>query len=381
MLRNREEKARSALSGATGTWPLARTVGMSALLTLALTLIITAFVSVLGIIGSMLVSNGIVTQDTITNPLVIVGGIVVGSAVLSAIIATCVYFTFGRPLFEMTVAVNELARGNFDVRMKKQGRRYIREVDKFARSLNAAAEELAGTEMMRASFISDFSHEFRTPINSLSGFAQLVRDESLTPEERDEYLNIIVDESARLAGLSERILTLSKMEAVAIVPDVERVDVAEQIRRAVLLLEPKWSMKGVQVDLSLDECAIWGNADYLAQLWMNLLDNAVKFSPDGSSVNVALYGGRGGEEGREGARSEAVCWISDEGCGMDEQTRRRLFEKFFQGDTSHASEGSGLGLALCKRIVDLHGGTIEVQSSPGRGTVFEVRLPMAARSS
>ncbi|WP_270298655.1 sensor histidine kinase [Eggerthella sinensis] len=184
-----------------------------------------------------------------------------------------------------------------------------------------------------------------------------------------------MEESQRLARLSERILALSKMEATAIVPHVERVDVAEQIRRAVLLLEPAWAKKDVRIELSLDECSVPGNADYLVQLWTNLVDNAVKFSPEGGSVNVALYGGRAGEEGREGARDEVVCWVSDEGCGMDAETRRRLFEKFFQGDTSHASEGSGLGLALCKRIVDLHQGTIDVQSSPGRGTVFEVRLP------
>lgn len=380
MVRRKDIDAAAALSGASGTWPVARTLGLGAVLTLVLTLIITAFCSILGVAGSLLVSNGIVARETLTDPAVIVGGIVVGSAVLSALISACMYFTFGKPLFEMTVAVRELARGNFDVRMKTQGRRSIREVDEFARSFNAAAGELAGTEMMRANFIRDFSHEFRTPINSLSGFAQLLRDADLTPEERSEFAGIIVEESGRLAGLSERILALSKMEAVAIVADVEQVDVAEQIRRAVLLLEPACSKKGVRIDLSLDECSISGNAGYLAQLWINLLDNAVKFSAEGTCVNVALYGGRRGEEGREADRDEAVCWISDEGCGMGEETRRRVFEKFYQGDTSHASQGSGLGLALCKKIVDLHGGSISVQSSPGNGTVFEVRLPCAACS-
>lgn len=357
------------------TWPRARTVALSAALTLVLALIITAFCTVLGVIGAALVANGVTSQADITSPVSIVNGIVIGSAVLSLIISACISYTLTRPLLEMTAAVNELARGNFDVRMRKRGRFSIREVDEFARSFNAAAEELSGTEMMRASFVSDFSHEFRTPINSLAGFAQLARDEDLAPEERDEYLGIVVEESQRLARLSERILALSKMEATAIVPHVERVDVAEQIRRAVLLLEPAWARKDVRIELSLDECSVPGNADYLVQLWTNLVDNAVKFSPEGGSVNVALYGGRAGEEGREGARDEVVCWVSDEGCGMDAETRRRLFEKFFQGDTSHASEGSGLGLALCKRIVDLHQGTIDVQSSPGRGTVFEVRLP------
>ena len=225
------------------TWPRARTVALSAALTLVLALIITAFCTVLGVIGAALVANGVTSQADITSPVSIVNGIVIGSAVLSLIISACISYTLTRPLLEMTAAVNELARGNFDVRMRKRGRFSIREVDEFARSFNAAAEELSGTEMMRASFVSDFSHEFRTPINSLAGFAQLARDEDLAPEERDEYLGIVVEESQRLARLSERILALSKMEATAIVPHVERVDVAEQIRRAVLLLEPAWDMK------------------------------------------------------------------------------------------------------------------------------------------
>lgn len=357
-----------------------RTLMLGLLLTVAIAAIVLAVVTVIGFLGSFLVDRGVVTFARLTSVPSIVTVVFVGSLAIAGLVCFAVDYTFVRPLRRMTAAMGRLAAGDFGFRVRNTARFRVREVDEFARSFNRAAEELAGTEMMRGSFISDFSHEFRTPINSLSGFAQLLRDDdgSLTDEERREYLGIIVDESQRLAGLSERILALSKMEAVSIVPDVGRVDVAEQLRRAVLLVEPKSAAKGVFVSLSLDDCTVRGNADYLMQLWTNLLDNAVKFSPEGGAVDVALYGGRQGEEGRAGssAGDEAVCWISDEGCGMDEETRRRLFEKFYQGDTSHASEGSGLGLALAKRIVDLHGGSIEVQSSPGHGSVFEVRLPI-----
>lgn len=357
-----------------------RTAALGLLLTFAIAAIVLAVVTGIGYLGSALVDCGIVTFDQLTSISSVILVVFVGSLVVAGLVCFGIYRTFVRPLRHMTAAMGQLAAGNFGVRVHGPGHFHIREVDEFARSFNRAAKELAGTEMMRGNFISDFSHEFRTPINSLSGFAQLLRDDdgSLTDEERREYLDIIVDESQRLAGLSERILALSKMEAVSILPDVEQVDVAEQLRRAVLLVEPKNAAKNVTVNLSLDECTVSGNADYLMQLWTNLLGNAVKFSPEGGTVSVALYGGRCGEEGRSGspAGDEAVCWISDEGCGMDEETRCRLFEKFYQGDTSHASEGNGLGLALAKRIIDLHGGGIEVQSAPGQGSVFEVRLPI-----
>ena len=185
-----------------------------------------------------------------------------------------------------------------------------------------------------------------------------------------------MEESARLAGLSERILALSRVEALAILPDVEPVNLAEQIRRSVLMLQPKWENAGVNVAVDLDEVTVPGNAGYLAEVWMNLLDNAIKFSPRGATVNVSLYGGRQGEEGRDTSRDQVVCWISDAGPGMDEHTRAHVFEKFYQGDTSRAGEGNGLGLALCKRIVELHGGSISVESHPKSGSVFEVRLPL-----
>lgn len=363
--------------GIGGLSPL-RTVALGLLLTVAIAVIVLAVVSVIGCLGSVLVDRGIMSFEQITQTSSVIAVVFLGSLVIAGLACFAVDYTFVRPLRRMTAAMEQLAAGNFGLRVRNESRFRVREVDEFARSFNRAAEELAGTEMMRASFISDFSHEFRTPISSLSGFAQLLRDDdgSMPKEEHDEYLGIIVEESQRLAGLSERILALSKMESVAILPEIGRVDVAEQLRRAALVMEPKAVAKGVSVDLSLDECAVPGNEGYLMQLWTNLLDNAVKFSPEGGTVGVALYGGRQGEECRAGAGDQVVCWISDEGCGMDSETKRRLFERFYQGDTSHASEGSGLGLALCKRIVDLHGGRIEVQSSPGRGSVFEVRLPL-----
>lgn len=354
-----------------------RTVALSAALVGVFAAVICLGCTVLGVTGSALVDAGLATLEELSSPANVIAVIIVGSIVLASIVCIGVYRTFVLPLRKMTLAVGELAHGNFTYRMdaRKKGFR-VREVTEFAESFNVAAKELQGTEMMRAGFISDFSHEFRTPIMSLSGFAELLMEADLPAEEQREYLGIIHDEAQRLSGLSERILTLSKVEALTILPNVRKVDVAEQLRRAVALLESRLAEKNVTTSLSLDPGFVQGNADYLAQLWLNLLDNAIKFSPEKGSIDIALYGGRAGEEERSSEDDAAVVWISDEGCGMDLETQAHIFDRFYQGDTSRASVGSGLGLALCKRIVELHHGQISVQSAPGKGSVFEVRLPL-----
>lgn len=353
------------------------------LLTLALTaliaLLILVIATVAGLIAAALIKYDVVSLKVLTSIPSVIAVVFAGSILIAALVCACIDYTFVTPLRRMTAAMSDLAHGNFDLRLKRSARWSVREVDEFVGSFNKAAEELGGTEVMRSSFISDFSHEFRTPINALCGFAQLLREGDLNPDEQREYLDIIVEEAQRLSGLSERILLLSKMEAVSILPDATRVDVAETVRRAAALEAARADERGIEIHLALDEGHCTGNADYLVQLWVNLLNNAVKFSEPGGRIDVALYGGRQGEEGRVGTGDELVCWVSDEGCGMDAETREHLFDRFYQGDTSHASEGSGLGLALCHRIVELHGGSISVESTLGKGTVMEVRLPAAVR--
>lgn len=353
----------------------ARPLALGLVLALALMTAIALICALAGAVGFLLAESGLMAFEQLTSPASVLTFMLVASILLAILLCAAINYTLVSPLRRMTLAMGHLARGDFDFRMQKKERFNPREVDEFAQSFNVAASELASTEMMRAGFISDFSHEFRTPINSLSGFAQLLMDDDLSPDERREYASIIVEESGRLAGLSERILLLSKMEASAILPSTAPVNLAEQIRRTVALLDHKPESNGLSIDLSLDEATVMGNADYLAQLWVNLLDNAIKFSPREGRVSIALYGGRTHEEGRSAAADEVVVWISDEGPGMDSETKSRIFNRFYQGDSSHASKGSGLGLALCKRIVELHGGEIDVQSAPGKGSVFEVRLP------
>lgn len=356
-------------------WSAPRTVSLVALLAIVLAVLISLMITLCAFIGWLVAEAGLLTQDQLLSTGLIVGVIILGSVVLSIFLSALINGSLVRPMRLMTMAVQELAKGNFSVRMTGNPRGQLKEVDDFIEGFNKAAQELEGTETMRANFISDFSHEFRTPINTLSGFAQVLRSDDLTPEERDEYLQIIIDESWRLAGLSERILLLSKLEAATILPDAAPVDLSEQIKRAALMAEPQCAERNIAIEISDDNCWAQGNADYLVQLWTNLLDNAIKFSPDNSTVSIALMGTRPTSDKHTPEDRFVTCWISDEGCGMDAATRERIFDKFYQGESSHASEGSGLGLSLCKRIVELHGGTIEVNSAPDAGTTFEVRLP------
>lgn len=350
-----------------------RTVGLTLLLAVVIAMVIVLVCAVIGTVGAGLAACGLFTIEEMTSPVAIIFAIAIGSFAITAMLCVWIGLTLVQPLRLMTQAMGHLASGDFSSRIESGGRFSLKEVRDFAESYNVAARELASIEMMREGFISDFSHELRTPINSMAGFAQLLLEDDLPEEERRDYLSVIHKESIRLAGLSERILALSKIEAASILPDIEPVDISEQLRRTAILFDGRLKEKGLQLSLSLDECIVYGNADYLTQLWTNLIDNAVKYSPEGGCVSVALYGG-----GREGdTYSEAVAWISDEGCGMDGTTQARIFDRFYQGDSSRASAGSGLGLALCKRIVELHGGTISAQSALGEGSTFEVRLPAA----
>lgn len=291
------------------------------------------------------------------------------SLLLAVVISVAIERTIVKPMRSMTWHMGELAKGDFSIRMPPNERIEINEAKRFTKSFNKAAEELSGIEIMRANFISDFSHEFRTPIASISGFAQLLRDQNLSEEEREEYLDIIIDESKRLSNLSEDILNLSRMESSSILANVGTVDVAEGLRRSIAIVEPNADEKGIAIDVEIDEAELIGNADYLSQLWTNILQNAVKFTPKNGRIDVSL------KIAQDTKNRTVTCTISDNGCGMDETTRAHLFERFYQGDTSHAQEGNGLGLALCRRIVDLHGGTIRVKSALGKGSTFIVTLP------
>ena len=271
-----------------------------------------------------------------------------------------------KPINDLVQAMRNVSQGDFSVRVDDEG--VTGDMGRLVSSFNDMASELGGLELFRKDFINNFSHEFKTPIVSIRGFAKQLERDDLTDAQRREYLGIIVSESDRLANMSGNVLLLSKLENQTIVTDQTTYRLDEQLRKCILLLEKQWSQKDLELDLELDELPFYGNEEMLQHVWVNLLGNAIKFSPAGGTLRVTLH--------REGG--DAVAAVRDAGPGMDEATRRRIFEKFYQGDTAHAAEGNGLGLSLVKRIVDLCQGTVEVDSAPGEGSTFTVRLPMQA---
>ena len=282
----------------------------------------------------------------------------------SIIIGTAVAMFFSKralkPISTLIAATHRVAKGDFSTRIELKGI-----MEDLSLSFNKMVNELSTIETLRSDFINNFSHEFKTPIVSIRGFAKLLECGGLSDEEKREYLSIIIAESERLAELSTNVLNLSKYESLEIITEKASFPADEQIRRAIVLTEPKWSAKNIEVNVEMDGIIFNGNENVAQQIWLNLLDNAIKFTGQNGCINIKLEN-----------RDDSLCFsIQDNGVGMDEETQCRVFDKFFQGDKSHTGSGNGLGLTLVKRIVELFEGSITVVSSPGNGSVFTVVLP------
>ena len=267
------------------------------------------------------------------------------------------------PLVKLSSASKEVARGNFDVTVSDSSK--MEEVQSTFRNFNAMVRELKSISTLSSDFIANVSHEFKTPLSVIEGYAMLLQDDRLTAQEREDYLNKILVNTRRLNTLVGNILMLSKMETKPLPEQYTRFRLDEQLRQVVAQLEPQWSAKGISFRVRLDEVELLGWEQVLPYVWSNLVSNAIKFSPSGSVIALTLL------EQRECA----VVTVSDRGCGMEPDVQERIFEKFYQGDTSHKAEGNGLGLALVRQIVELSQGVVEVESQPGKGSTFRVILP------
>lgn len=272
-----------------------------------------------------------------------------------------------RPLHPFRVladASDQIATGNYSVRIDLKG---PEEFERLTQSFNHMAEELGSVEMLRSDFVNNFSHEFKTPIVSLRGFAKMLKREDLTAEERNEYLDIIIEESERLTSMATNALNLTKLEQQVILTDETRFNVSEQIRIAITMMDNKWKDKNVSFSFDSNEIYIIGNEETLKQVWLNLLDNAVKFSDPGGTVAMTLNQNR---------NTVTFC-ITNNGHTIPEKDVPKLFEKFYQGDSSRTTAGNGLGLAICKRIIELHGGSICLANNADSQTTFCVTLPQS----
>jgi len=318
------------------------------------------------VVGSILVFTGVMSG---TGSFLGLEPLIIFMALTSIVVGVLVSMALSilpiRPVNRLIARMNQLAGGDYSVRISF-GRPFgeygvVRDISD---SFNKLAGELENTEMLRRDFINNFSHEFKTPIVSIAGFAKLIKKGNLSEGQKLEYLDIIEKESLRLSQMATNVLNLTKVESQTILTDVTCFNLAEQIRACILLLENKWANKGIELRLELEEYAIEANEELLKQVWINLIDNAVKFAPAEGIVGVSIA--------EAGERLRVT--VYNTGSEIPAGAMDKIFNKFYQGDESHAAEGNGIGLSVVKRVVELHGGRVEVKSGDGV-TSFTIDLP------
>jgi two-component system, OmpR family, phosphate regulon sensor histidine kinase PhoR len=276
---------------------------------------------------------------------------------------------FMRPMID---AMKKMAQGNFNIDLsdyKKEFGNRNHPFQEIIDSINHMAKELGEMEQMRQEFISNVSHEIQSPLTSISGFAHALKSNDLPDEERLQYLEIIEVESMRLSKLSENLLKLTSLESdqPPFEPKTYRID--QQLRRVILTNEPQWRNKDLEMDVSLNKLTIQADEDLLNQVWINLIHNSIKFTPNHGKITIELI---------KKDPERIVVIIKDTGIGMTKDVQMRIFERFYKADPSRnrSSGGNGLGLSIVKKIIEMHKGEIQVESSPNKGTEFKVILPI-----
>lgn len=271
--------------------------------------------------------------------------------------------TVEKPVREIQEALDKITAGDFTVRLEPnqiQGG-----FGQIMESINRMTEELGGVETLRTDFVANVSHEMKTPLAVMQNYGTMLQQPDLSEEKRLEYARAVVLGSRRLTDLMTNILKLNRLENQQIYPEVREYDLGEQLCESLLQFETRWEEAGIEIDTDIaEEIIVRQDPELLALVWNNLLSNAFKFTDAGGTVTLKL----------SADAQYATVTVSDTGCGMSPEVGAHIFEKFYQGDTSHATAGNGLGLALVKRIMDITGGEISVRSAPGAGSTFTVRI-------
>ncbi|MGX6445849.1 sensor histidine kinase [Neobacillus sp. K501] len=272
------------------------------------------------------------------------------------------------PLFQ---AMKMMAEGNFNIDLsyyRKQLRgRDDHPYSKIIGSISEMADKLGEMEEMRQEFISNVSHEIQSPLTSISGFAHALKNDDLSRQERNHYLQIIEMESNRLSKLSENLLKLTSLESDHVPFELKSYRLDRQLRRIILANEPQWAEKEINMDVSLECVTITADEDLMDQVWINLIHNSIKFTPHSGTITVEAF---------QASANQLIVKIKDTGMGMNKDEMMHMFERFYKADQSRNRQfgGNGLGLAIVKKIIDLHGGKIQVQSEPEKGTEITVTL-------
>ena len=297
--------------------------------------------------------------------------IIIGNILFLAVLFTAAdsiyhYITVKKPMRRIQEALDRVVAGDFSVRIDYiKGPESGNEIDEVITLLNHMIEELSGVETLRTDFIANVSHEMKTPMAVMQNYGTLLQAPTVEDEKRIEYGKAITEQTRRLSALVTNILKLNKLENQQIYPNSERYDLGEQLCECMLEFESVWEDKDIEIETDItDEVYIEADKELLSLVWNNLLSNALKFTEAGGTVGLNLYADE----------EYAYIQVKDTGCGMTPETGQNIFKKFYQGDTSHATRGNGLGLALVKRVIDICKGEISVSSRLGEGSTFTVRL-------
>lgn len=287
------------------------------------------------------------------------------AAIIGLVLVIVVFKHVIGPIRKMSDATKKVAKGDFNVQIENKKIRKD-EIGTLTENFNMMVRELESNEYLSKEFMSNVSHEFKTPIASIQGFANLLKDKDLSEKDKEEYIDIIIEESGRLANLSNNIQQLSKLENKKGLIQKQKVAIDEQIRKCIIILNNKLEEKNIEIGMDEDKDVFLNvNEDMMHQVWINLINNAIKYTDDNGRIDIII----------DEFKDRVVVEVKDTGRGIKEENVDKIFEKFYQEDSSHNSEGNGLGLAIVKKIVELHKGTIEVKSKIGEGSSFIVTIP------
>ena len=293
----------------------------------------------------------------------IMAHLIVVSLLVGIVVTVFMSRVFLSPVNQLRLAMGKVAEGDFNIQLHTKSN--SREVQDIYAGFNLMTQELRSMDILQTDFVSNVSHEFKTPITAIEGYSTLLQGSEDLDENQREYVDKILRNTQRLSTLVGSILLLSKLENQQITTNKTRYRLDEQIRQSVVALEPEWEQRGIEVDVELERAVYLGNEAVMRHVWDNLISNAVKFSPEGGSVRLRLVK----------KHSKLIFTVEDQGPGVSEEAKKHLFDKFYQGDSSHKEAGNGLGLALVKRILVLESGQISVENCPTGGCCFTVTLP------
>ena len=331
-------------------------------LILMVSLILLGSIAVVAIGSWLLITTGVVSSESLNDS----GYLILLFVSVCIVIAISLSILLGKmilkPVNTLIKGLNELSNGNFKTQIKISSHE---EFNKLSDSFNTLAKELSNTEIMRSDFINNFSHEFKTPLVSIKGLVALLKKDTISEEKKLQYIAVIEDELDRLTSMSTSVLQLTKIENQVILTDVSEFNLSEQLRMCIILLEKKWEKKNLELKLDFEEYTFKGNEDLLKEVWLNLLDNAIKFAYPKTVLEIKV----------KKENDSLILSFIDEGLPIPKENLDSIFNKFFRTKESSSTEGHGIGLSIVKHIIELHKGSIKAESTEENKAIFTVTLP------